>query len=234
MATEIAVQQSSSHPLAILQSAVDKGASLEQITALMGLAERYELNQDKKRFREAMVLFKLDPPKILKNKHVSFKTDKGTTEYDHATLDAVCDQIVKRLAQSGITHRWVPSQPTGIVTVTCILSLGVYSEETPLSATPDTSGGKNSIQAIASTVSYMERYSLLAATGMATGMPDNDGAGDPQAAQDAIVADLLGAKTLEELKNMFSDAYRLAAKRPDAQKAFKAASDKRKAELEGK
>jgi hypothetical protein len=44
-----------------------------------------------------------------------------------------------------------------------------------LESAPDESGGKNSIQAIASAVSYLERYTLLAATGLAVKGMDNDG-----------------------------------------------------------
>ena len=45
---------------------------------------------------------------------------------------------------------------------------------------PDTSGSKNSIQAISSAVTYLQRYTLLAATGLSTselGNLDNDGRG---------------------------------------------------------
>jgi hypothetical protein len=45
---------------------------------------------------------------------------------------------------------------------------------------PDDSGGKNKIQAIASAKSYLERYTLLAITGLATKDMDDDGrATDP-------------------------------------------------------
>jgi hypothetical protein len=50
-----------------------------------------------------------------------------------------------------------------------------HSEETTLRAIPDTSGSKNSIQAIGSTVTYLQRYTLLAAVGMAAAGMDNDG-----------------------------------------------------------
>src|SRR5271167_2481726 len=233
MSSELAVMEVS--PLSILQSAVDKGASIEQITALMGLAERFEYNQDKRAFRQAMAAFKLDPPKITKNKHVSFKTDRGVTEYDHATLDNVCDQIVKRLAESGITHRWVPKQEGGLITVTCILSLGTYSEETPLSSGPDTSGGKNAIQAIASAVSYLERYTLLGATGTATGMKDDDGKSSelPDAVQ-MLVADILAAGDLADLQTVYSGAMKTTKKTKDdqpKQKAYIDAYNARKGQL---
>jgi hypothetical protein len=48
----------------------------------------------------------------------------------------------------------------------------------------DQSGNKNTIQGIASTQTYMQRYSLLAITGLATVGMDNDGRGDPDAGKD--------------------------------------------------
>jgi ERF superfamily len=65
--------------------------------------------------------------------------------------------------------------------VTCILTHQMgHSEETTLAGAPDNSGSKNSIQAIGSTVTYLERYTLLAATGLAAANGDNDGQGAPK------------------------------------------------------
>ena len=50
-----------------------------------------------------------------------------------------------------------------------------HSESVTLSAPPDDSGKKNNIQQIASTVTYLERYTLLAATGTAVKEQDDDG-----------------------------------------------------------
>ena len=53
-----------------------------------------------------------------------------------------------------------------------------HSEETELEAAADSSGGKNMIQAQASTITYLQRYTLLAATGLATkDQLDDDGRG---------------------------------------------------------
>jgi hypothetical protein len=49
-----------------------------------------------------------------------------------------------------------------------------HSEETTLSAPSDTTGSKNPIQAIGSTITYLERYTLLALTGLATYDQDDD------------------------------------------------------------
>lgn len=66
-----------------------------------------------------------------------------------------------------------------MIRVTCVLthSRG-HSERVWLQAARDDSGNKNSIQAVGSTVTYLQRYTLLAATGMAVqDQRDDDGAG---------------------------------------------------------
>jgi ERF superfamily protein len=231
MATELAVRQDAPHPLALVQQAIDKGTDPQVIASMVQLAERWQVNEDKRAFREAMAKFKDNPPKILKDKLVKF----GGTEFVHATLDNVCECIVKALAGFGITHRWVPSQKDGQITVTCVLSLGSYSEGTPLSAGADTSGSKNAIQAIGSTVSYLQRYTLLSATGMATEMPDDDGASSELSAGVlAAKAKIDVAGTVVDLQTEFSAAYKAAKGDVAGQKALIAAKDARKAHLQGK
>jgi hypothetical protein len=50
-----------------------------------------------------------------------------------------------------------------------------HSAQTSLTAPPDASGSKNSIQAIGSTVSYLQRYTFMAITGLAAKDQDDDG-----------------------------------------------------------
>ncbi len=163
-------------PMDMLQIAVEKGADLDQLQKLMDLQERWEKNEAKKAYDAAMNAFKADPPDISKNKHVEF----GRTIYDHATLDHVCEAINFALSKHGLSHRWAVDQGAddsgSWVKVDCIIThtLG-HSETVFMKSPPDTSGSKNSIQAIASTVTYLQRYTLLAATGLAAKDSDDDG-----------------------------------------------------------
>jgi hypothetical protein len=157
-------------PLGLLRMAVQQKANLDQLTKLFELHERWQAGQACQAFNAAMAKFKQRPPKILKNKHSIL----DGIEYDHATLDHVTEAITESLSAVGIAHRWVVSQSHEIA-VTCVLTHRMgHSEETTLKALPDTSGSKNSIQAIGSTVTYLERYTLLAAMGMAAAGMDND------------------------------------------------------------
>jgi len=67
------------------------------------------------------------------------------------------------------------------VSVTCVVShVDGHSEENTLSANNDTSGSKNAIQAVGSAVTYLERYSLKAALGLAAAEDDDaQAAGEP-------------------------------------------------------
>jgi hypothetical protein len=65
--------------------------------------------------------------------------------------------------------------------VTCRISHEKgHFEETSISAMADDSGAKNPIQAVGSTISYLQRYSCLALTGLATYDQDNDGVTEEQ------------------------------------------------------
>ena len=185
-------------PNAVVLAAMEKGYDPALIEKMMDLQERHEANEAKKAYVEAMNAFKANPPEIHKDKKVSYKAGQGKTEYSHATLAKVADKISKGLSEHGFSHGWTTQQNNGDVTVTCIIThkLG-HSESTSLTAPTDTSGSKNPIQAIGSTVSYLERYTILALTGLATHDMDDDG----NAGGTKMVSD----KELSQIVDMLND-----------------------------
>jgi hypothetical protein len=156
--------------------AMQKGYTPELIKQMMDLQVRYEENEARKAYHEAMAAFKANPPEIGKDKMVSFKVGDRTTAYTHASLANVTDKINRALSEHGLSAGWTTVQNEKGITVTCTIThkLG-HSQSTSLTAAPDTSGSKNAIQAIGSTVSYLERYTILALTGLATHDMDDDG-----------------------------------------------------------
>lgn len=158
-------------PADMLMVAVQSGADIEKLERLMALQERWEANQAKKAYYDAMTEFKLNPPKIEKDKEVGYMSGNGGfVGYKHATHGNVCDMVIHALAKHGITHSWKTNQPgNGLITVTCTLTHKAgHSESESLEAPPDNSGKKNTIQQIGSTVSYLQRYSLLGICGLST------------------------------------------------------------------
>lgn len=156
--------------LAMASRAMELG-KVDQLDRLLDLQMRWDAEQQRKAFVAAMSDFKAEAGgiTIAKTKRVSFTTQKGKTEYDHAELHDITRALVPVMAKYGLSHRWTLDQSKGI-TVDCIVShRDGHSEKVTMSGPADDSGGKNSIQAIASTKSYLERYTFLAATGVATG-----------------------------------------------------------------
>lgn len=172
----VPVQSQSATPAALLQIAVSQGADISKLEKLMELQERWEANEARKAYAQAMAAFKAEDLKITKNKRVHFTSAKGTTDYKHATLDNVVSVVAAGLAKHGLMHTWRTKQENGRIRVTCIITHEKgHFEETTLECAADESGNKNSIQAIGSAVSYLQRYTLTAATGVASGDEDNDG-----------------------------------------------------------
>lgn len=166
-------------PAALLSQALHSGAGIETMERLMAMQERWEANEARRAYVAAMAAFKADPPTVVKRRHVSF----ANTEYHHADLAEVCSAAIAGLAKHGLSHRWEVKQEDKTIAVSCVVThqLG-HAESVTISAAPDQSGGKNAIQAIASTVTYLERYTLLAITGLAAKDMDDDGrtAEEPQ------------------------------------------------------
>ena len=175
-------------------------AKLEKI---FDMKERWEATEARRAFIVASSAFRAEAPRLMKNRRVEFQTSKGRTEYYHATLDSIAEALARVLSKVGLTYRWETQQVDGSIRVRCILThvLG-HSESVSLEAPPDQSGGKNSIQAVASTVSYLQRYTLLAITGLATSDQDDDGACEDFITEDeeAQLVELMEASGADKAK----------------------------------
>jgi len=228
--------------LELLQLAIEKGANADQIAKLLDLHDRLADRERRLAYDSAMRDFKSETIVILKNEHVSYQPkdrSKDAVEYNYASLDNVCDVLIPRLAEHGIYHSWKVDQDREYIKVSCTLRHEKgHFETTTLGGCPDVSGGKNPIQAIASTVSYLERYTLLAAVGMATKDQDDDArsAGDrdrtieastttapaavsngkiPRERVQAISRQLAAASSVEQLQGLYFAEYRLAQQSSD-------------------
>jgi hypothetical protein len=166
-------------PMTQVTMFIAAGGKFSDVREMMQLQREYDAYEAKKAYVKAMALFKKDPPKIYKDKSVGFKSKKpgaSSTSYKHATLGAVTDAINKGLGECGFSVSFPLEQDDNSMKVTCIITheLG-HSESTSLKAGFDNTGNKNTIQSMGSTISYLERYTVLALTGLATHDQDDDG-----------------------------------------------------------
>ena len=180
-----------------------------------------------------MSAFKANPPQLHKNKTVDFTSQKGRTTYKHATLDEVALQIGAGMSPHGLSFRWNTEQLNGKVRVTCILSHKAGHQETVLlEAGADNTGNKNDIQQIGSTITYLQRYTLLAISGMAVQDQDDDGNGTVLTDDLKDLLDIIkGSATTVELQAAYREAYK-TAKDTKTKAIFIDAYEARKKELQ--
>lgn len=188
-------------PMAMLDRAVQSGASIETLEKLMALQERWETNQARRAFDAAMAAAKAEIPTIEKNRKVDYKhkSGAGRTNYRHEDLAQIANIVTPILAKHGLSYRFrTTSEINQPVSVTCIIShRDGHFEENTLLAGRDESGNKNSIQAVGSTITYLQRYTLKAALGLAAA---NDDDGKSAESEGPINADQAGEirKLIEE------------------------------------
>lgn len=154
----------------LLALAVEKGADIDQLTKLMDLKERYDAANAKKAFFEAMAEFQSIVPTIKKTSQVKF----NSTNYMFAPLGSIAEQIREPMRACGLSYRFEQNHQNGIEVVCIVTHILGHSERTPMIANADQSGGKNAIQAIGSTVTYLQRYTLISALGLTTAEQDID------------------------------------------------------------
>lgn len=178
--------------MAMLSDAIQKGMSIDVIREIKAMAKEIAADEARRAFDEAIASAKSEITPIVKN-----RSGHGDKRYaDFAAIATAVDPILSR---HGLSYRHRSDQGDKIV-VTCILSHKAgHFEETKLTGPADTSGSKNAIQAIGSTLTYLQRYTLLLALGLATSQDDDGqaaGAGetisDEQLAELRTLADEVG------------------------------------------
>ncbi len=174
------IELASKSPAHTLALAIEKGISPDVLNKLLDVQERWEANQAHKEFVVSMTAFKASAPAVLKKaSEVNFETSKGRTQYKYANLGDIVQEITSNLSKHELSASWETNQDDkDRVVVTChITHARGHRESVTLRGPADMSGNKNPIQAIGSAVTYLQRYTLLAALGLVTADQDDDGVG---------------------------------------------------------
>jgi hypothetical protein len=157
-----------SYPVKLLELAINQGADMDKLEKLMALQERWDSNQAKKSFTDAMVNFQEKCPVIKKLKQAH--------NYLYAPLSDIVQQIRKPLSECGLSYRFEQKQIDADMEITChITHRDGHSEKTSMRGGMDSSGSKNVIQSYGSTATYLQRYTLTGALGITTADDDIDG-----------------------------------------------------------
>lgn len=138
----------------------------DRIERFIALKERIDANAAKVDFNNALAEAKAQIGPVLKNR-------EGHNQKKYADFAAIAKVVDPVVTSLGLSYRFRTEQ-TDRITVTCIISGRGHSEENSLSGPPDASGSKNAIQAIGSTLTYLQRYTLVQALGLSVA-EDDDG-----------------------------------------------------------
>lgn len=169
-------------PSDLVSYAIQSGQSLEVIREAVALSRELKREQALEAFDAAVADAKAEIGPAVKN-----RTGNNSKRYaDFAAYAAVVDPII---GKHGLSYRFRTTQDERIH-VTCVLShRSGHREETTLSGPADATGSKNAIQAIGSTLTYLQRYTLVQALGLAAS-EDDDGAAHGKTADDiATISD---------------------------------------------
>lgn len=158
-------------PADLLALAIQSNLDLDKLEKLMELQERWDAQQAKRAFFDALTRFQEMVPDIL-------KTKKGY-EYVYAPLGDIEKVIKSPLAACGLSKRWEQEEADGKITIACVIThRDGHSERSPIGPVDPTSLEKtkamNTIQQRGAVITYMQRYSLISALGLATADADVD------------------------------------------------------------
>jgi len=161
----------------------DPAIDVEKLKALFELHERAEARTAKAAFNVAFSTMQGELPTIDENGRAVMPD--GKVRYTHATQEDIIEAVKPILQKHGFALRWRHQYPEGQVKTIGILSHHQgHEEEDEFQADPDKSGGKNEIQAVASTRTYGERYTTRSLLGIVSRDPrdparDTDGHRQP-------------------------------------------------------
>ncbi len=179
-------------PMEMVGLALERGVPAEILKQMMDLRDREEARNAKLAFTKAIAAAKAEIRPIMKTREVDYKPDnKPRVNYRHEDLAGIEEQVVPILTKFGLSYRY--ESENGVdkpITVTCVLEhVDGHSTRTPLSAGADNGAGKNSLQAIASTVTYLQRYTLKLALGLSVSNNDDDGSRADETTEDGRISE---------------------------------------------
>jgi hypothetical protein len=169
-------------PMQLIERALMNGADMALIDKFMEMQERWDTRNARKAFDEAIAAAKAEIKPIHRNA-------TGHNSKKYADFAAIAEAIDPILSKHGLHYRFRTMQNERI-SVTCILSHKAgHSEETTLSGPADQTGNKNAIQAIGSTQTYLQRYTLVSMLGLAA---SNDDDGKAAGAGECVTLEQVG------------------------------------------
>jgi hypothetical protein len=198
--SEVAVTAEGGGLLAMIERLASSSTlNMDVFDRLLAARSSEEDRAAERAFNVAMSNAKGELSPVLKTNVVDFTNAKGTrTKYKYEAFADVAKVVDPVFQKHGLFYRFVTAQTGDMVRVTCIVShvMG-HSERNPLEGKVDPgSTGMSNAQALGSILSYLQRYSLRAAIGLAAGLDDDGRAAGGSSPK-------IGAAEANELQRLF-------------------------------
>lgn len=151
----------------ISRVATDPNCDLDKMERLLNMQERVMAKQAEQAFNAAMAAMQAEIPSI---------AERGTGHnIKYATLEDILDTVRPIMHKYGFAVSFRISQVDRVTVTGVLMHKDGHREETSMTLAADTSGSKNAVQAIGSSVSYGKRYVLCAMLNIATRGEDDNG-----------------------------------------------------------
>lgn len=177
--TETPVVSHSAGLIAVIErAATNPDVDIDKMERLLEMHERIVAREGRMAYFGAMAAMQPDLPVIGRRGTISVPAKDGKTGHEtpYALWEDVNEAIRPLLAQHGFALSFRVKKDADRVEVTGILShRSGHAEETMLSLPMDSTGSKNNVQAIGSSVSYGKRYTAFALLNITSRGEDDDG-----------------------------------------------------------
>ena len=188
--------------------ATNPQANMEVFAQVIAARQKEEDREAERAFNAAMSLAKGELTPVLKTREVDFTSARTQTrtKYKYESFADVQKVVDPVFARHGLSYRFSVAQSGKQVAVTCIVShADGYSDTVKLEGEVDPgSTGMSMVQALGSALTYLQRYSLRAAIGLAAGV-DDDGRGA------GGTSPRISNEQAAELRQLFDETGRSAA-----------------------
>ena len=161
-------------PNALIQLAISQGANVEALERVFALQERWQANQAKSAFTQAMANLKAEMPIV--KKLVQGQNSK------YAPIEDIAQQCDPFISKHGFSYRWDTKLKEAEMTVICTATHIAGHSETSSFTSPvldqiTSKAGNtvtNKVQASAGTITYLKRYTLCNLFGIMVAGEDQD------------------------------------------------------------
>jgi len=166
---QVAAQSSDNMASMFMNMAMNPDCDVDKLEKLMALYERDEARKSQVAFNRDFAAMQSDITTVSKGSKVSYPNSKGgRTEYSFATLEDIVDMVRPVLQQHGFAVSFKVNTSSGVNVQCSLMHEEGHSIETAMQVPADSSGGKNNVQALGSSISYAKRYTLSSLLNIAT------------------------------------------------------------------